>query len=255
MNYPSNVSDEEWEIIKPYVATSKKGHKARVCRRAIIDALFYQSKTGCQWQYLPTNFPNYKTVNEYYNKWIRRGIWQKLNEELVAKCRLSMGKKSELVTVGIIDSQTVKNTQRSEVKGYDAGKKNKGIKRHIVTDTNGFVLTANVHGANIQDRDAAMISLEAAKNKYPSLQRFYADGGYAGIVQIKCFLKTNALLSIVKRTSKQFKILPIRWIVERTFGWMNNFRRLSKHYEHTIKSAVNQIYISLIQIMSKRLTR
>ena len=119
---------------------------------------------------------------------------------------------------------------------------------------NELVLALQIHAANIQDRDAAMNSLQQAKSKYPSIQRFFADGGYAGQLQNKCLLKTKASLSIVKRTSEKFEILPIRWIVERTFGWMNNFRRLSKHYEHTVKSAVNQVYISLIRLMCKKLT-
>jgi putative transposase len=144
--------------------------------------------------------------------------------------------------------------QKSEAKGYDAGKKIKGIKRHIVTDSNGFVLAAQVHAANIQDRNAALDILFRAKNKYPSIQRFFADGGYIGQLQNQCLLKTGSLLSIVKRKHKKFEILPIRWIVERTFGWMNNFRRLSKHYEHTMKSAINQVYVSLIRLMCKRLT-
>lgn len=93
MKYPSNVNNEEWEIIKPYVEPSKKGRKARVDRRSIIDAIFYQSRTGCQWQYLPSDFPNYKTVNGYYNKWVCNGVWQRIHEELVTKCRSVLGKK------------------------------------------------------------------------------------------------------------------------------------------------------------------
>jgi putative transposase len=96
MKYPSDVKDEEWKIIESYIKPCKRGRKASVCRRSIVDAIFYQSRTGCQWQYLPTNFPNYKTVNEYYNKWSSSGVWQKIHDELVAKCRLSMGKKSRV---------------------------------------------------------------------------------------------------------------------------------------------------------------
>ncbi len=162
------------------------------------------------------------------------------------------GKKAS-PRIGIIDSQSIKNTQRSEVKGYDAGKKIKGIKRHIVTDANGLLLAVNVHSASIQDRDGAKESLLVAKNKYPSIERFFADGGYSGNLQNWCFLNTKSLLSVVKRKSEKFEILPIRWIVERTFGWLNNFRRLSKHYEHTVKSATNQIYIAMIRLMRSRL--
>jgi len=143
----------------------------------------------------------------------------------------------------------------SDEKGFDMGKKIKGIKRHIVTDMNGLMLSINVHSAGIQDRDGAKSTLLQAKKDYPSLQRFFADGAYAGKLQIWCFLKTSALLSIIKRKSKQFKILPMRWVVERTFGWMNYYRRLSKHYEHTCRSAKSQIEIAAIRLMVNRLTK
>lgn len=96
MKYPSNLKDEEWEIIKPYIESSKRGRKAYICRRSIVNAIFYQSRTGCQWQYLPKDFPNYKTVNEYYNKWISSGTWEKIHKELVAKCRAAVGKKTRI---------------------------------------------------------------------------------------------------------------------------------------------------------------
>jgi putative transposase len=155
--------------------------------------------------------------------------------------------------VGIIDSQSVKNTQKTEAKGYDAGKKIKGIKRHIVTDTNGLILGINIHSASNQDRDGAKELLLKTKDLYPSIIRYFADSAYSGSLQLWCYLKVKVLLSIIKRDTKKFKILPIRWIVERTFGWMNNFRRLSKHYEHTCISAKTQIEIAMIKIMLKRL--
>lgn len=164
-----------------------------------------------------------------------------------------MEKKTDKPTVGIIDSQSVKNNQRSDEKGFDAGKKVKGVKRHIVTDSNGFILSVDIHSAGIQDRSGAMNILLAAKKKYPTIQRFFADGGYSGRLQSQCLLGTKALLSVIKRSSEKFEILPIRWIVERTFAWLNNYRRLSKHYEHTVKSATNQIYIAMIRNMLRRL--
>lgn len=118
---------------------------------------------------------------------------------------------------------------------------------------NGLILSLNVHSAGDQDRDGAKETLAQAKRQYPSLEKFFADGGYSGGLQNWCFLKVKALLSIVKRNTEKFEILPIRWIVERTFGWMNNFRRLSKHYEHTCRSAKAQIEIAMIRLMVKRL--
>lgn len=165
----------------------------------------------------------------------------------------SWEKKPGSPTVGIIDSQSVKNTQGTEDKGYDAGKKIKGIKRHIVTDANGLILAVNVHSASVQDRDGAKDTLLDAKMRYPSIKKFFADGGYSGSLQNWCLLNANALLEIIKRKTEKFEILPIRWIVERTFGWMNNFRRLSKQYEHTVKSATGQIYVAMIRLMLNRL--
>lgn len=162
------------------------------------------------------------------------------------------GKKGDSPTVAIVDSQTVKNVQRSEVKGYDAGKKIKGIKRHIVTDTNGLVLAIEVHSGGDQDRDGVKNVLLKTKKKYQSVKKFFADGAYGGKLQNWCLLQTKALLSVVKRNTEKFEILPIRWIVERTFGWMNNYRRLAKHYEHTCKSAKAQIEISMIRLMLRR---
>ena len=164
-------------------------------------------------------------------------------------------KKADKPTVGIIDSQSVKNTQKTENKGYDAGKKTKGVKRHIVTDSNGLILGIEVHSASKQDRDGAKNLLLKTKEKYPTIAKFFADGGYSGSLQTWCYLNAKALLSIVKRATKKFEILPIRWIVERTFGWMNNFRRLSKHYEHTCVSAKTQIEISMIKLMLNRLSK
>jgi len=162
-------------------------------------------------------------------------------------------KKGNSPTVGVIDSQSVKSVQRTTEKGFDAGKKVKGIKRHIVTDMHGLILSINIRSAGVQDREGAKETLLRAKDKYPTLERFFADGGYSGDLQNWCLLKTGALLSIVRRRTEKFEILPIRWIVERTFAWMNNFRRLSKHYEHTCKSAKAQIEVAMIRLMIKKL--
>jgi putative transposase len=157
--------------------------------------------------------------------------------------------------VGIIDAQSVKSCQKSDEKGLDAGKKVKGIKRHIVTDMNGLILAIKVHSAGRQDRDGAKETLLEAKKKYPSIAQFFADGGYSGELQNWSLLKIGALLSVIKRHTEKFAILPIRWIVERTFAWMNNYRRLSKHYEHTCKSAKAQVEIAMSRLMLNRLIK
>lgn len=160
--------------------------------------------------------------------------------------------------MGIIDSQTVKTTQHRDICGYDAGKKIKGRKRHILTDTLGLIHGCIVHAANIQEREGAKLLLEPLRDTLPRMEKIIADGGYCGQKMID-WVKNNCnkwIFEIVKRTELHtFKILPKRWIVERTFGWFNNYRRLSKDYEFFSDTSENMIYIAMTQLMLKRLAK
>jgi len=254
-SYPTDLTEEQWAKLKPHLPTEKgRGAPRTVDVREIINALLYLAHTGCQWRMLPHDFPAWQTVYQYFQHWRDDGTWERLNRELRIEVRQSVGKDSE-PSAAILDSQSVKSTETSGSRGFDAGKKIKGIKRHVLVDTLGMLLCILVTTADVQDRDGARQLLEKVKGKFPRLQKIWADGGYAG--QLIEWVKTICgwVLEIVKRSDPihKFEVLPKRWIVERTLGWLNRSRRLSKHYERYQESSEAMVYIAMIHLMTKRL--
>ena len=185
--YPSDITDKEWSILAPFVVQGKMGRPRKHEIQKIINGIRYVMKSGCQWRLSPKDFPPWQTVYDYYLRWRKNGKWQGIHDTLVKQVREKAGKKPA-PTVGIIRQSICKDCTKRGFKGYDAGKKVKGRKRHITTDTIGLVLSCNVHSAGIQDRDGAKAVLAQAKTKYPTIVKFFADGGYAGALQIWCFL-------------------------------------------------------------------
>lgn len=249
-NYPTNVTDSQWKIISNFLDTNRK---RKYDLREIINAIIYLVKTGCQWRMLPGDFAHWKIVYYYFSIWKKDGTWEVLHESLVEKIRLSVGKNEE-PTVGIIDAQSVKNTLvSSQDKGFDAGKRIKGIKRHIIVDTLGLVLAVVIQSASIQDRNGAISVIEKLLENWKKIIKIFADGGYSGslIEKVKDTFKIN--VEIIKREDQhQFKVLPKRWIVERTFAWIDTNRRNSKNYERLNNTSVAMVHLSAIRIMLNR---
>ena len=249
-SYPTNVSNSQWQIISKFLDTDRS---RKYDLREVVNAILYLVKTGCQWRMLPGDFPKWTIVYYYFSVWKKNETLEQIHESLVEKIRKKHGKNEE-PSVGIIDAQSVKSTLvSSQDKGFDAGKKVKGIKRHIIVDTVGLILAVVIQSASVQDRDGAISVIDKLMEDWKKIIKIFADSGYRGelIGVVKNRFKIE--LEIIKRNELHtFKVLPKRWIVERTFSWIDTNRRNSKNYERLNNTSVAMVHLSAIRIMLNR---
>ena len=256
--YPSDSTDAEWAVVGPLLpGPNRLGRPRTVDLRRVWDAIQYLAAAGCAWSLLPKDFPPVSTVRYYFYRWRNNGLLTVINRELVATARQVQGRDAA-PTAGVIDSQSVKTSENTSLSGFDAGKRIKGRKRHIITDTCGHLIALEVHTANIQDRDGAPGVFAKLRREAPKLRHVFADGGYAGPKLRGALVDLGRwTLQIVKRsdTAKGFEVLPRRWVVERTFAWLGRCRRLARDWEKTVESATAWVLIAHIRRMTRLLAR
>ncbi len=271
--YASDLSDAEWAILEPLIPPAKTGGRPRsVNMREILNGIFYVLRGGCAWRLLPHDFPAWSTVYDYFRKWRNEGIWEAMVATLRERLRVQGGRQAT-PSAGIIDSQSVKTTERGGPHGYDGGKKVNGRKRHLLVDTMGLLLKVVVHAANVQDREGVKCLLEPIKGRFPRMEKVWVDQAYSGTGKTWIEQQMEGTVEVVERSPrrgwimtaeqqlvwvtlpKSFERLPRRWVVERTIAWIGRYRRMSKDYEYLTSSSEAMVYLTMLRLMLTRLAK
>jgi transposase len=261
--YPSDMTDAEWAVIEPLLpapgwTAGQGGSPGSYCRRGIVDAIRYLTHNGCVWRALPADLPHWRTVWGYVHAWQDSGATRAMHDELREQVRVLAGRRPQ-PTAAIIDSQSVKaaDTVGKASRGYDAGKKIEGRKRHLAVDVMGLILCVMVTAASVQDRDGARPLLWQLAAGFRTVTVVWADGGYAGKLVTWAASTLHRTLQIVKRPDNlhTFQVLPRRWVVERTFGWIMKHRRCVRDYERLPEHHETYLYWSMIHVMAARVAR
>jgi putative transposase len=254
--YDTDLSDAGWALIAPMLPAARPGGRPRKINiRAVLNAIFYLLRTGCQWRLLPREFPGWSTVYHYFQAWKNAGVWTCIQRSMYQQARRQAG-RAACPSVVIMDGQSVKTTERGGIRGFDAHKRVKGRKRHILVDTFGLLIACRVEPADISDRKAAARLLGGLRPLFPNIRTVIADAGHQSRKLAHHLLRQDGWkLQIVKRRQRAFKITGLTWIVDRSFAWLGRNRRLSKDYEYSVQSSETLIEIAATRLILNRLAQ